>query len=242
MPWDYIAILAVLAVIVPWRSTARVQAMLRSPVPPPRIGLYLSTMVFQWGISAILLWRTQAHGLRFAQLGLAVPNEKRAIIAAASLSAALVLNQIFGVKRLRSLPAERRGLIPQLAEKLLPRNRREVVIAVALVITVAICEEFIYRGFIESVFEQAFASVFAGAVISAAFFAVAHMYQGRRGLVTTFVVGLLFSAARIWSGSLLPPIVMHFAADFTAGAAASRMLLEPPAAAGSLEAAGRGEK
>jgi membrane protease YdiL (CAAX protease family) len=59
--------------------------------------------------------------------------------------------------------------------------------------------------------------VLAGILGSAGVFAVAHLYQGRRGLITTFVVGLLFGAIRAWTGSLLAPLIAHFVADITAG-------------------------
>lgn len=227
MHWDYIAILAVLAIIVPWRSSARVQMLLDSETlaQGERTALYVSTMIFQWGVSAIILWRARAHGVSVAQLGLDVPNLKRGLLVAIVLSALLVLNQVFGVRRIATMPPEKRGLIARLAQKLLPRSWSEIVAGVALVGTVGVCEEFIYRGFIEAIFQQEFASVVVGAVISAMFFAVAHVYQGKRGLVTTFIVGLIFSGTRIWTDSLMPSMVIHFAVDLSAAVAASRMLL-----------------
>lgn len=240
MPWDYIAILVALAIVVPWRSSVRIQTLLDSEmlVPGERVALYVSTMIFQWGISAIIFWRASAHGLTSAQLGLDVPNLKRALLIAIVLSAALITNQVFGVKRLAGMPPENRGLIARLAEKLLPRTRSEVVVGVALVGTVGICEEFIYRGFIEAVFQSALASVMAGALISAVFFAVAHVYQGRRGLLTTFIVGLIFSGARLWTHSLMPSMIIHFFVDFSAAIAASKMLLGAPPSSEPVSANG----
>lgn len=230
MHWDYIAVLAVLAVIVPWRSSERVQALLDSQTlaPGERVALYVSTMIFQWAISAVILWRSLAHGVNAAQLGLDIPNVGLAVAVAVVLSALLVLNQVFGVKRIASQPPEKRGLIARLAEKLLPRSHGEIIAGVALVATVGVCEEFIYRGFIETIFEQALASAIAGAVISAVFFSVAHIYQGRRGLLTTFIVGLIFSGARVWTHSLMPSMVIHFAVDLSAAIAAANMLLRVP--------------
>lgn len=61
-------------------------------------------------------------------------------------------------------------------------------------------------------------------VASSAWFAVAHLYQGRRGILTTFVVGLLFSAVRIWSGNLGPAIAGHIGVDLIAGLYSPRLL------------------
>ncbi|MGC1108029.1 MAG: CPBP family intramembrane glutamic endopeptidase [Candidatus Acidiferrales bacterium] len=228
MHWDYVIILLILAFFVPWRSRSRVKLLLRQSHSSDRVSLYLSTMVFQWGASAVIAWRCFAHGVAFEELGIALPDMPRALVAASVLSGVLVLNQIFGIRRLASLPIEKRGLVAQLVERLLPRTRKEKYVAIALVLTVAACEEFIYRGFIQALFQQVLSSALAGALVSAIFFALAHLYQGRRGILTTFVVGLLFSGVRIWTGSLWPSMFIHFAIDFVAGMASSRMLTPVP--------------
>ena len=226
MSWDYFLILAFLLFIVPWRSNSRVRALLEAPPlsSSERLGLYFSTMAIQLLIAAIILWRMRVHHVAFASLGIALPSPGRALTAAAVLTVLLVLNQVFGLRRLATLSAERRGIIPRLAEKLLPRNRPETFVAVLLVISVAICEEVIYRGFVQAIFQGLLSSsALAGAGISALFFSFAHLYQGRKGLLTTFVVGLIFSATRIWTGSLFPCIFIHFCVDFSAGVVVSRL-------------------
>jgi CAAX protease family protein len=231
MHWDYMIILVLLGFFVPWRSNARVRGLLEGPPLSSleRIQLYLSTMSLQWMIVVIILWRSHAHHLWLVRLGIALPNPPRAISVAIVLSIVLILNQIFGLRRLASLPADQRGIIPRLAEKLLPRTAAESFVAVLLVISVAICEELIYRGFVQTLFQDAFygyvSYVYAGAVLSALFFSVAHLYQGRKGILTTFVVGLIFSATRIWTGSLFPSIFIHFCVDLSAGIVASRLPL-----------------
>lgn len=229
MHWDYVAILFVLGVIVPWRGRARVIALLQSKSMESgeRISLYASTIAFQWAISLVIIWRCRKHGLGFADLGIALPHAARGLIVAAAISAVLALNQVFGVLRLAHLPVEKRGIVGQIAERLLPRARVEKWAAVALLLTVSICEEFVYRGFIQSLFQIALQSPAAGAVISSGFFALAHAYQGKRGVITTFAVGLIFSVVRLWTGSLVPSMIIHFAVDFSAGVASSRLLLMP---------------
>lgn len=226
MHWDYVAILTLLAVIVPWRSNARVRLLLQaeSLESRERIALYSSTIAFQWIISLLIMWRCSVHRLSLADLGVALPQPERAAVAAITVCAVLVLNQIFGVMRLAQLPGEQRGIIGQLAERILPRCSVDKWVALLLVLTVAICEEFIYRGFIQFLFQQTLRSVAAGAAISATLFALAHAYQGKRGVVGTFVVGLIFAGVRIWTGSILPSVIIHFAVDLSAGVASARLL------------------
>lgn len=204
-----------------------------------RIFLYCSTMAFQWTASAVILWRCTAHRLTMADIGVTASASLKAIVASATLSALLVLNQVFGVKKLASMPPEKRGLIGQLAGKLLPSGTSQTCVALTLVLTVAVCEEFIFRGFVQTVFQEVTSSELAGAAISASFFAVAHLYQGRRGVLTTFIVGLVFSGVRLWTGSLWPCMLIHFVVDLSAGMAASRMLVQRQEAGTNI--AGRGE-
>lgn len=223
MHWDYILILAILAVVVPWRSVSRVRDLLTGPEleSSERILLYLSTIAFQWTAVAVVLWRCMGHHLLWAALGVTLPHPMRSLTVAVGLSIILVFNQFYAIRRVAALPHENRGIVPKLAEKLLPRTSSEAWVGFLLVLTVAVCEESIYRGFVEAVFAGVCSgSALAGAVISAAFFSSAHMYQGRKGLITTFAVGLIFSAARIWTGSILPSIIIHFAVDFSVALAA----------------------
>ena len=227
MHWDYILILAILAVVVPWRSLSRIRELLVGPEPTTseRILLYLSTIAFQWVAVAVILWRCRAHDLSWAALGVTLPYPMRSLAVAAGLSIILVFNQVYAIRRVATLPYESRGIVPKLAEKLLPKTSSESWAGFLLVLTVALCEEFIYRGFVEAIFAGVFlGSALAGAVISAALFSSAHMYQGRKGLITTFAVGLIFSAARIWTGSLLPSVIIHFAVDFSVALAALKFL------------------
>jgi uncharacterized protein len=91
----------------------------------------------------------------------------------------------------------------------------------------------IYRGFVQRVFQDwPRGSLIVGIVGSALYFALAHLYQGRRGLISTFSVGLMFSAMRAWTGSLVPSIAAHFVADITVGLSApAKIRSAPPEAA-----------
>ena len=99
--------------------------------------------------------------------------------------------------------------------KLMPQTAPERLAFFALVTTVALCEETIYRGFIQRLFLNVSNGSIAIAILGAAvFFALAHLYQGRRGLMVTLVAGAIFSAVRAWTGSLIPTMAAHFVASY----------------------------
>jgi membrane protease YdiL (CAAX protease family) len=220
MHWDFALILVFLGAAVPWLGRRRIRQLMQAPqtTKMDRLALYASTIAFQWFAAAIVLWRTRAHGIRAAQLGLAIPRPELTVAAGIVLCALVLVNQILSLRRLTARPAELEGVIPQLALKIFPQDDIERLAFFALVVTVASCEELIYRGFIQHIFLVWPADSLLLAILgSAAFFALAHLYQGRRGLASTFIVGILFSAIRAWTGSLLAPFVAHFLADFTVG-------------------------
>ena len=220
MHWDFALILLFLGTVVPLLGRRRVRQLMLLPetTKRDRLTLYASTISFQWLAAAVVLWRTSAHGISAAQLGLAIPSSALTIIVTICLSALVIANQIVSLRALAEQPAAAQGVLPQLALKIFPQDAPERLVFFAVVITVSVCEELIYRGFVQRVFQDWSGDlVVAGIFASAAMFGIAHLYQGRRGLISTFVVGLIFSTIRWWTGSLIPPLVAHFIADLLAG-------------------------
>ena len=170
-----------------------------------RLTLYASTIAFQWLAAAVVLWRTGAHGISAAALGLAIPSVALTVIVTICLSGLIIANQIVSLKALAKQPAAAQGILPQLALKIFPQDAPERLVFSAVVATVSVCEELIYRGFVQRVFQDWSGNIaVVGIFASAAMFGIAHLYQGRRGLISTFVVGFIFSTIRWWTGSLVP--------------------------------------
>jgi len=227
LPWDFALILLILAVIVPWRGAVKMRQLFARPHldTADRLALYASTMAFQWITVAVVLWRAQAHNLSLHDLAIALPSPPLIIAAAVGLSFVLLLYQLAGLRRFARLPNARGTFLFHMATKILPQNLVESMAFSALVGTVAICEEILYRGFVLVVIANAtHGSLFAGAFVSTLFFAVAHAYQGRRGIMLTFMIGLLFAVVRLWTGSLIPSMAAHLFTDLVAGLAAPRVL------------------
>jgi membrane protease YdiL (CAAX protease family) len=220
MPWDFAAILAFLAIAVPLLGRRRIRQLMRLPrtTKADRLTLYASTVGFQWLATAMILWRAAAHSILPSSLGLAVRNPSLVVLVAILLTAFVLANQMFSLRHLPRMPREAQGILPHLALKVFPQDGVERLAFFAVVVTVSICEELIFRGFVQRVLQDSFrGSLLAGVLGSSLLFAIAHLYQGRRGLTATFVVAMLFALTRSWTGSLLPPMVTHFSADLAAG-------------------------
>ena len=235
IPWDFALILLALGVIVPWRGAVRVRRLLAQPElsSTERISLYASTIAFQWLAVFIVAWRALARGMRFDELGVASPNDLLTFSVAAGMTLLLCANQWFGLRRLARIPPEKRGFIHRFAGKLMPRTPLESLIFFALSCTAGLSEEFLYRGFVFSIFARVFSGFEVRAALAALFgsallFGIAHLYQGRRGMLTTFFVGVIFAGARLWTSSLVPAVIAHTCVDLIAGLAAPRWLRSSP--------------
>jgi len=230
IPWDFVSILVFLGAIVPWRGSARIKRLLSKPelTSADRLSLYGSTIVFQWLIVGVVAWRSMARSVAPEELALSSADPWRIFWSTTILTGLLSINQVIGLRRITSLPVDKRGPLFAITEKIFPRDLTETLAFVALACTAGLSEEFLYRGFVFMAFFRIFVnhmSPTAGAaILSSAWFSVAHSYQGRRGIITTFVVGLIFAIVRIWTGSLLPALVAHTAIDLVAGILAPRFL------------------
>lgn len=229
MPWDIGLIFLVLAVVVPWRGRIRLKQLLAKPrvEPHERISLYLSTIMFQWIAVGVAGWRAWAHGYTSAELGLSTgPNLFLSLVVSLCGTGILAGLHWLNFRRMGRLLDKLPARIQAMATRILPQSPQERVPFLALAVTAGCCEEFLYRGFAMAAFNRAGFPVWASVVVSSVLFGAAHLYQGRSGLIGTGILGLLFGAFRVWTGSLIPVSAWHAAVDVVAGVAGPRYLIQ----------------
>jgi membrane protease YdiL (CAAX protease family) len=95
------------------------------------------------------------------------------------------------------------------------RSVFEITTAVVLFIVVALTEETIFRGYLILRFKGITGNFLAALLLSTVAFSLGHGYEGTAGIVTVFVLGLVYALIYGWRQSLLAPIIMHFLHDFT---------------------------
>ena len=120
------------------------------------------------------------------------------------------------VKILRSKRPGRIKIASPHVEKLSPRTRSELGWWVALSLSAGFCEEFIFRGYLIWVFQPVF-GLWGAAAFSIFAFAIAHAYQGAKGILGTGAVGFLLTLVVLISESLLPAIALHALVDIGQG-------------------------
>jgi CAAX protease family protein len=112
------------------------------------------------------------------------------------------------------------GKSPQTAKAvfmLAPGSLSEMIMWVVLSVTAGICEEFIFRGYLQKQFLVITGSDAAAVALQAVFFGIAHSYQGVKAMVTITVYGALFGMLAVYRKSLRPGMIQHAAQDSFAG-------------------------
>jgi membrane protease YdiL (CAAX protease family) len=217
--WDYALIFAALGILIPWRGSVRVNKLLARPEisPEDRLSIYASTIAFQWLLTGIIAWRCFARALTPENLGLTLHSPGLTVIVTAGMAIGLCALQYFGIRRIASMPADAISRMREISLRLMPRSLIEALAFSALAVTAAVCEEFIYRGFVYATLQSATGTVFVPVIGSSILFSLAHLYQGRRGLVSTFILGLVFAISRWATGNLIAATVTHLVVDLLAG-------------------------
>ena len=228
MPWDFWVSLVCLGVVIPWRGHARLKKLLTLPSvdTKEKLALYAATIGFQWLLFGVVGWRGLARGLTLHQLGL----DSQSLIGpvAAGLVGAVLIGglQWLNLRRIGKMEGPAPDLLRKLSKRLLPVTLVEYLPYSALAITAGVCEEFVYRGFALAAFSRASLPVWLGVILSSALFGLAHAYQGRAGIVSTGLFGVVLALGRLGFGSLIPVMMWHAGLDLAAGVAASKYLVE----------------
>lgn len=102
-------------------------------------------------------------------------------------------------------------------QALLPRGPLESGLWVALSVTAGICEEAIFRGYIQRQLIAYSKSVPMGIGGTAIFFGAGHAYKGGAGAIGIVAFGLLFGILAYWRKSVRPGMIAHAFSDAFAG-------------------------
>ena len=107
---------------------------------------------------------------------------------------------------------------------LLPHTPAEIAVFSLLTVTAGICEEIIFRGYLQRQFSVFFRSPAAGVAVQGIMFGASHGYQGPKFMLIIVVYGVLFGLLARSRRSLRPGMIAHFLQDLTIGIAAGRFM------------------
>ncbi|MGO4496458.1 CPBP family intramembrane glutamic endopeptidase [Paenibacillus sp. 2RAB27] len=111
------------------------------------------------------------------------------------------------VKRLRESVADNYDA------KLYPVTNKQQLMFVGVTITVGICEEIIFRGFLQRYAVSLGLSELVAFVVISVIFGAGHFMQGLSGVISSTIFGLIMGYLYFTTGSLLVPIIIHILYD-----------------------------
>lgn len=182
---------------------------------PPRLAGYLLVLIIEWFIFGFIWLGLRVQGVPFSSLFGEMSPNLRKILRDVGLAllflivANVVLSLLSALLRVSNHNAALQALLPHTA--------LEIAIYLLVALTAGICEETIFRGYLQRQFTAYTKSALVGALIQGILFGLAHAYQGWKMIVVIAVYGCLFGALAVWRRSLRPGIIAHFLQDSVTG-------------------------
>lgn len=183
---------------------------------------YAVTLVWEWILVALVHWGLLMRGTPLRQLlgvrrtGAAEWWTDIAIGLGFWFGSSIVLAGIALLLRFARLDPEniRRAVL-----RLAPSSPTELAAWIALSITAGICEELIFRGYLQQQFSALTRRAWLGVAISALIFGLAHGYEGVAGMLLIALYGALFSVLALLRRSLRAGMFAHAWHDAISGLA-----------------------
>lgn len=211
--WHTVALLAVFVAltILGFLAQRSGQAHAPSPAAPPRLmPLQVQAIVFEWMTFAWVWFGVRRKGVRVLELVGGRWPDVKSVLADILLGAGLWVLWI-GISRLENLVlGHSHDVIPY------PVGLLETVLAVAVAISAGVCEEIVFRGYLQRQFRALSGSALLAVFLQALIFGVSHVYQGVRLAAMVVLYGTLFGLLALWRRSLRPGILAHCWSDVAA--------------------------
>jgi membrane protease YdiL (CAAX protease family) len=174
---------------------------------PNRLLFYLPTMAWEWLVVGYIYWGLRRHGKSFQNIaGKSWKSASDFFIDIAIafgfwIGAIVILSIVSHLVHATGMAEAARLLAPQ--------DWLESIVWVGLAVTAGICEETIFRGYLQRQFVAWTGSAPVGVVLSAALFGLGHVYQGAKATVVIGVYGLMFGILAEVRQNLRPGIITH---------------------------------
>jgi membrane protease YdiL (CAAX protease family) len=183
---------------------------------------YLPTIIWLWLLAAIVYlgMRRRGRSLRdvVGQSWISFDDALMDfVIAGAFWIAAMIVLVALGFLLMKLTGTPQPSGIPSELRHLAPRGALGIALWIVLSLTAGICEEFIFRGYLQRQMLALTQSPVVGILLAAAVFALGHLYEGGMKTVLIFIYGALFGALAYWRRNLRPGMIAHAWHDIFAG-------------------------
>jgi membrane protease YdiL (CAAX protease family) len=174
---------------------------------PNRVRFYLLTIGWEWLLVGYIYWGLRRRG-KFIR-NIAGKSWKGALDFFLDIAIAFGfwIAAIF-VLSIASHLLHATGMA-EAARRLAPQGLLESLLWIALSVTAGMCEETIFRGYLQRQFVAWTRSAAVGVILSAVLFGAGHVYQGAKATVVIGVYGLMFGILAEARQNLRPGMMTH---------------------------------
>jgi hypothetical protein len=178
-----------------------------------RVLQYLLTLTWEWLLFAFCVWGARKSGTGLRDL---VGGRWREIedvlidlLTAAGFWIAAMVVLAFAARLLHLTGGNQLDDVRRQLGFLVPRSMREIVLWFLLSMTAGICEEVVFRGYLQRQFAALAKNVWAGIIVSGLIFGCAHGYEGAGRMMLVGIYGMLFGLLAHFRRSLRPGMIAH---------------------------------
>jgi membrane protease YdiL (CAAX protease family) len=174
-----------------------------------RLRIYERTILVEWLVLALVIVGVRLHGSPLTAVFGERWRSLRQVFTDVGIALVFL---IVSIMVLSVLGGHNKGSDASTAF-LFPHGRAETSMWILLSLTAGICEEGLYRGYLQRQFMAFTKSAAIGIALSAAAFGAAHAYQGWRHAVQISMLGAMLGVLAYWRKTVRPGMISHAAQD-----------------------------
>jgi len=174
---------------------------------PNRVRFYVFTLVFEWVLFVLVALGVRHRGVPVRIILGDQWRSVRQVLSDIGIAAAFWIGStgiLVFLGWLLRVPALGRNL-----DFIYPQGSTELSLWIGLSVTAGICEETVFRGYLQRQFIALTKNVPAGILLSASIFGAAHAYQGFRRMILIGTYGAMFGVLAHYRRSVRPGIIAH---------------------------------
>jgi membrane protease YdiL (CAAX protease family) len=186
-----------------------------------RLGVYAWGILMEWSLLLYIAYGVRTRGVSMRELigpikpGLGAGLRDFFLAVGFLFVADLILVLVGGVLR----PPPSRAI-----ENIIPHGNVETAIYLLLCVSAGICEELVFRGYLQRQFAAFTGSASMALILQGLFFGISHGYQGVTRMFIIAILGCMLGVLARRRGNLRPGMIAHFLQDAVAGILASRLM------------------
>ena len=212
-----------LAVLGVWAYVGRMHATgMRTGPAPSHMAIYFRTLVFEWAVFAFVIYGIQRRGVTFRELVGPRWSTPGKVFLDIGIGIGFLLVSLLALGLVGRLLHNTSSL--ESVRFMAPRGFLEMTVWMLLSITAGICEETIFRGYLQRQFIAWSKVPAVGIVVSGALFGAVHIYQGADHAIAIAVLGVLLGVLAVMRRSLKTGMISHAVQDSIGGIALNHMV------------------